>query len=115
MNDFEVSYERLYEELRDVRWVTEGVDIPDRLFIDPEDPVLAYDKNFYSASLLAVRCLRILKVMVNNDDQIPTKFDHRAAEAFDFACEIEKYLAGNLMSALLSKQELEQMTQAEHA
>lgn len=111
MTDFEVSYERIYEELRDIRWATEGVDIPDRLFEDEEDRSLAFDKSIYGASLLAVRCLGILKLMLSEDHQIPSEFDHKAKHALEYACEIEKYLAGNLMHALMSKQELEQMMQ----
>ncbi len=108
MNGFEDSYEHVYEELRDIRWAIEGVDIPDRLFKDPEDPSLAFDKSIYGASLLAVRCLRVLKVMLSEDHEVPCRFDHMAKDAFECACEIEKYLAGNLMRALMSKQELEQ-------
>ena len=111
MTDFQVSYERIYEELRDIRWATEGVDIPDRLFEDDEDPSLAFDKSIYGASLLAVRCLRVLKVMLREAHEVPCRFDHMAKDSLECACEIEKHLAGNLRRALLSKQELMQMMQ----
>jgi hypothetical protein len=90
----------VYEALRNVRLIAEGVKIPEWVTFDGdglrEDDLLAEES--YALVLLAIRCVVLLRKDVGDLEWVGSEAGSMAGSALRQLLEIESLLAGQVMS-----------------